>query len=148
MCQRKSTLSLRVTADGCFPSRSQTPLRGTPDIPDPDRYFLNNKRSHSCVSFSLSLLFLSKTNKKKEKDWNAEQRAERLAAVCVCSHTNTQLCFCAESRAFTSHFCLVSPLSVSGATTLLSPPCLPLCSSSPLLSTALSSSSLFRLPFF
>ena len=137
---------------------------GTPDIPEPDRQTDTSRPITADIpeTLSVSQNYTKRRKKKKQekgrklKNATAEQRAERLAAVCVSSHTNTQLCFCAASRAFTSHFCLVPPLSVSVATTLISPPCLPaclpaclpLCSFSPLLSSPLFSSLFVFLFFF
>lgn len=127
---------------------------GTPDIPEPDRQTDTSRPITADIPETLSVSQKKRKKKKtrekgrKLKNATAEQRAERLAAVCVSSHTNTQLCFCAASRAFTSHFCLVPPLSVSVATTLIPPPCLPLCSFSPLLSSPLFSSLFVFLLFF
>lgn len=106
-----------------FPSRSQTRLRGNTWHSRPIQTLSpTNNCWHSCAALSLP------TKKRKGQNWNAtaERKAERLAAVCL---SPVFLCF---------HFSLLPGFSaVSVATTLLSPPCLPLCSFFPLLASLL-----------
>lgn len=110
---RKSTKESRdflreqLAAPAWFPSWSQTRLRGNTWHFRPRRQTLSQPKPADIPLCSLRLP--ERRREKKSTRLNRHCRAESRASGCrLSSHTNAQLCLCA----FTSHFCLVSLLSV------------------------------------